>query len=137
MNPKTTHNDWHPGETEEWIEETIARIRASIAEAAPEPPPRPRAVWEWYFDNRPMTDEEYDGAIRRAAKRGHITVDEPIGRGAPVTLTVVQGGKGQTRPHLRTGTCPNCGGMFTATTAQRVYCTPDCGTKARRKARAS
>lgn len=113
MNPNTVNTDWHPGETDDWLREAIDRVRADVAlesaemargategadpmsgdlahgNGASEPP----AVWEWYMNNRPMTQDEYTGALRRMKRRGEYTTDEPIGRGAPTTLTVIRGGK--------------------------------------------
>lgn len=166
MNARTTHADWHPGESPDWLTAAIERVRAEVAaesagmtaqacedgsrrDEAPAhdaEPMRERtapqkanagggggredyAVGEWYHRNRIIRGEELRGVYRRMNRQGNVHTEEPIGRGAPTTLTIIRGGKDAT-PVATSRKCEVCGTAYSPNAVWQKYCGKACSNKA-------
>ena len=154
MNPYTTNEQRVPGESPDWLTAAIERVRAEVAAEsagmapvsaqdgrratkAPNGIPEhldagngyTRVRREWYLGGGYLTHDEYRDAMRQAEKHGGRLTDEPIGRGAPTTLTVIQGGKDAT-PQRMSRTCDHCGKAYSPNAPQQKYCSRSCGNKA-------
>lgn len=160
MNPNSTHADWHPGESPDWLADAIAKVRAEVAAESAGMAPVTReggrrateapehgskvvygqtvgsedyAVGEWYHNHRIIRGEELEGVYRRMNRRGDIITDvQNSGRNGGL-MTVIRSTPPTVQRKPSPGiakVCGHCGALFFAKSKSAKWCGTACASAA-------